>query len=282
MLKALAGRDRLRQLTPGPIDQDDLLDLLDVAFRVPRLACSTAAPGEHDPRSTTDHIGLAFSRPPTWHSAAHRTGVQPLGPAVLAMPATRPFPRFLAPRLREALRDTPAVLVHGARQTGKTTLARTIGEDRGYRYVTFDDDTTLAAAKADPAGFLARLPARCILDEVQRVPEIFTSLKATIDARRTAGRFILTGSANVLFVPKLADSLAGRMGILTLHPLSQCEIEGARPRFLDDVLHGRLRTSLGVPLGRDLARRITDGGYPAAAPGIATTWKRTSSATSAT
>jgi predicted AAA+ superfamily ATPase len=194
------------------------------------------------------------------------------------MPRARQFPRFLAPRLREALRDTPAVLIHGPRQSGKTTLARAVGESRGYRYVSFDDDAARTAAKADPVGFVARLPAQSILDEVQRVPEIFTSLKAAIDRRRTPGRFILTGSANVLLVPDLADSLAGRMGILRLHPLAQCEVEDARPRFLDDLLRGRFRTALGAPLGRDLARRIADGGYPAAlarrAPARRRAWYR--------
>lgn len=194
------------------------------------------------------------------------------------MPRVRSFPRFLAPRLREALRDTPAVLVHGPRQSGKTTLARTVGEARGYRYVSFDDDAIRAAAKADPIGFVARLPAKSILDEVQRVPEIFTALKSAIDRRRTAGRFILTGSANVLLIPELADSLAGRMGILRLHPLSQCEIAGSRPRFLDRLLHGQFATVLCGPLGRDLARRIADGGYPAAlarrAPARRRAWYR--------
>lgn len=180
------------------------------------------------------------------------------------MPRSRPYPRFLAPRLREALRDTPVVLIHGPRQSGKTTLARSVGESRGYRYVSFDDDAARIAAKADPIGFVARLPARSILDEVQRVPEIFTSLKAAIDARRTPGRFMLTGSANVLLVPTLADSLAGRMGILRLHPLAQCEIEDRRPRFLDNLLRGRFRTTLSESLGHDLARRVVEGGYPAA------------------
>lgn len=69
------------------------------------------------------------------------------------------------------------------------------------------------------------LPERTIFDEVQRAPEIFTSLKSAIDARRSAGRFILTGSANVLLVPRLAESLAGRMGLLRLHPLSRCELD---------------------------------------------------------
>ena len=134
--------------------------------------------------------------------------------------SVRPYPRVLAPRLREAIADTPAVLVHGPRQSGKTTLARMVGEPRGYRYVSFDDDAVLAAARHDPVGFVARLPAKTILDEVQRVPELFSALKAAVDRRRTAGRFILTGSANVLLVPRLAESLAGRMGLLRLHPPS--------------------------------------------------------------
>lgn len=194
------------------------------------------------------------------------------------MPRTQPYPRFLAPRLREALRDTPAVLLHGPRQSGKTTLARTVGEAQGYRYLSFDDDATRTAARTDPVGFVARLPAKAILDEVQRVPELFTSLKATIDERRKPGRFILTGSANVLLVPHLADSLAGRMGMLRLHPLAQCEIDDTRPRFLDNLLRGRFPTALSEPLGRELARRIAGGGYPAAlargAPARRRAWYR--------
>ena len=108
------------------------------------------------------------------------------------------------------------------------------------------------------------LPPRTILDEVQRVPEIFTSLKAAIDRRRTAGRFILTGSANVLLVPNLADSLAGRMGILRLHPLAQCELLGRRPRFIDALFRGGFRTRMTDRLGTALAERIVGGGYPAA------------------
>jgi predicted AAA+ superfamily ATPase len=174
------------------------------------------------------------------------------------------YPRYLAPRLREALADTPAVLIHGPRQSGKTTLARTVGEPRGYRYVSFDEETAIAAAKNDPVGFVRSLPPRTILDEVQRVPEIFTSLKVAIDRRRTAGRFILTGSANVLLVPTLADSLAGRMAILRLHPLAQCEIEGRRSRFLETLFRGAFTTRIADPLGLGLAERIVAGGYPAA------------------
>ena len=175
-----------------------------------------------------------------------------------------PLPRLLAPRLREALRDTPAVLIHGPRQCGKTTLARMIGEPRGYRYLSFDDADVVAAARRDPVGFAADLRPKTILDEVQRAPEIFPALKAIIDRRRTSGRFVLTGSANVLLVPRLAESLAGRMGILQLHPLAQCEIERGPTRFLDALFSGRFRTGLGERLGQRLFERIVAGGYPAA------------------
>jgi len=178
--------------------------------------------------------------------------------------AAPPVPRYLAPRLREALRDTPAVLIHGPRQSGKTTLARTVGESGGYRYVSFDDEAVWRAAQEDPVGFVAGLPARTILDEVQRAPRIFGALKLAIDQRRSPGRFILTGSANVLLVPKLADSLAGRMGMLRLHPFSQCEIGRQRPRFIDTLFRGAFRTGIADRLGPDLAGRIVAGGYPAA------------------
>ena len=133
-------------------------------------------------------------------------------------------PRFVQQRLTEALTDTPVVLIHGSRQCGKTTLARMVGDKAGYTYFNFDDEVVLKAAEYDPAGFVADLPERVILDEIQRVPGLFVSIKSAVDKRRVPGRFILTGSANVLLAPRLSDSLAGRMEILRLHPLSQCEL----------------------------------------------------------
>lgn len=177
---------------------------------------------------------------------------------------SEPIPRLLAPRLREALTDTPAVLVHGPRQCGKTTLARLVGDPRGYAYVSLDDADVLAAARRDPVGFAADLPPKTILDEVQRSPELFPALKSAIDRRRAPGRFILTGSANVLLVPRLAESLAGRMGMLRLHPLAQCEIERRPSRFIDALFGGRFRTGIGERLGQRLVERIVAGGYPAA------------------
>lgn len=173
--------------------------------------------------------------------------------------------RFLRPRIEEALADSPVVLIHGPRQCGKTTLARLVGDDSGFATFTFDDDVQRAAAQADPVGYVADLPERAVLDEVQRVPELFTSLKAAVDTRRKPGRFILTGSANVLLVPKLADSLAGRMEILRLHPLSQAEVERKTPDFLRRLFAAGLKAGpSGRRLGKALSERVVGGGFPAA------------------
>jgi len=175
------------------------------------------------------------------------------------------YPRFLRSRLVEALADSPVVLIHGPRQCGKTTLARLMAAEEGFVYSTFDDDVQRAAAKADPVGYVADLPERVVLDEVQRAPELFTSLKAAVDAGRRPGRFILTGSANVLLVPKLADSLAGRMEILRLHPLSQAELSAREPDFLSGLFAAAFKAGpSGQRLGKALAERVVRGGYPAA------------------
>jgi len=169
------------------------------------------------------------------------------------------------PRVIEALNDSPVVLIHGPRQCGKTTLARLVGDEVGFSYLSFDDDVQRASAQADPVGYVAELPNRVILDEVQRVPEMFTSLKAAVDARREPGRFILTGSANVLLVPKLADSLAGRMDLLRLHPLTQVELAGEDSHFLSRLFTKGFKADVsGRRMGQDLAERVAAGGYPAA------------------
>lgn len=180
------------------------------------------------------------------------------------MTDTSYYPRFAESRLTEALADSPVVLIHGPRQCGKTTLARKVGGRLRYAYLSFDDDVARNAAEADPAGFLAGLPGRTILDEVQRVPALFTALKAIVDRDRHAGRFILTGSANVLLVPTLADSLAGRMEIIRLYPLAQCELARRAPRFLDVLFGDEFKTRHTPRLADDLSTRIVAGGYPAA------------------
>ena len=188
------------------------------------------------------------------------------------------YPRHVEPRLAEALADAPVVLIHGPRQCGKTTLALQVGDRAGYTYFSFDDAVTLAAATSDPIGFVADLPERTILDEVQRAPELFAAIKSAVDRHRAPGGFLLTGSANVLLVPRLSDSLAGRMEIVRLHPLAQAELARKPSGFLEILLGGRFKARTRPRLGKQLAERIVAGGYPAAlarsSPRRRTVWYR--------
>ncbi len=174
------------------------------------------------------------------------------------------YRRFVEPRLVEALADTPVVLLHGPRQCGKTTLVQRVGEQQGHTYFSFDDAAVLAAASDDPAGFVGDLPERCVLDEVQRAPQIFGALKREVDRRRAPGRFLLTGSANVLLVPALADSLAGRLGLVRLHPLAQCELADRIPTFLAHLFGDGFASRPSKRLRAELVERVVAGGYPAA------------------
>ncbi len=174
------------------------------------------------------------------------------------------YPRLIESHLLEALDDSPAVLIHGPRQCGKTTLARMVGASRGYRYVTFDDDVVRSAAEDDPHGFAAALPERVIIDEVQKAPALFPALKIEIDRHRTPGRFLLTGSTHVLLVPRLSESLAGRLQTVRLHPLAQCELRQRDSHFLDALFTGHFAIERTERLGTQLPDRIVAGGYPAA------------------
>ena len=138
------------------------------------------------------------------------------------------FHRFAAARVTAALKDTPVVMVTGPRQCGKTTLVRDlVAGARAYR--TLDDETALAGARQDATGFVRGLD-RSTIDEVQRAPDLLRAIKQSVDQDRRPGRFLLTGSANVLTLPTVSESLAGRMEIVTLLPLHGpiLESEGRR------------------------------------------------------
>jgi predicted AAA+ superfamily ATPase len=178
------------------------------------------------------------------------------------------FRRHLLGPLEDALSDTPAVLVNGARQTGKSTLVQSAEAGLTERqYLTFDDPGILAAARSDPNGFIAGLTSPVTLDEVQHVPEIFPVIKAAIDRKRQPGRFLLTGSANIMLLPKVSESLAGRMEVLTLWPFSQGELKGVQENFIDTLFsrtpHGWTEKPARTTR-EELLEAIVVGGYPPA------------------
>ena len=179
------------------------------------------------------------------------------------MNATTLYPRTIEPRIAEALQDTPVVLLAGPRQAGKTTLVRRIAEKQGLRYLTLDDELTLLSAREDPVGMIRSID-RAVIDEIQRVPQLLLAIKKSVDQDRRPGRFLLTGSANLMALPTVADSLAGRMETLSLLPLSQSEIGSCSTNWMDAVFAGRILQTAQPALGDDLIERVLRGGYPEA------------------
>lgn len=182
------------------------------------------------------------------------------------MPGKKPYlKRHLETALAVALKDTPVVCILGPRQCGKSTLVLHQAPDRNY--ISLDDQNYYQFASADPQGFIGELPEFVTIDEVQRVPELSLAIKQSVDANRKPGRFLLTGSANLLQLPRLSDSLAGRMEWINLHTFSEAEKEGAPGRFLEQWLDGKLETRLSAtepPKASTLPDRIIAGGYPEA------------------
>jgi len=173
--------------------------------------------------------------------------------------------RNITERVAEALADTPIAFIHGARQTGKSTLAQAIASKyHPARYITFDNITVLTAARRDPEGFLSSLGAPVVLDEVQRVPELFVAIKSVVDQDRIPGQYLLTGSTNVLLLPRLSETLVGRMELIALWPFSQGELEGFKEDFIDSLFsQNPLNQGMAVALEREeIIDRLLCGGYP--------------------
>jgi len=178
------------------------------------------------------------------------------------MNASSLYPRSIELRIAEAMADTPVVLIAGPRQAGKTTLVRKFAE-QGMRYITLDDELTLLAAKEDPVGMIRNLN-RAVIDEIQRAPQLLLAIKKSVDEDRRPGRFLLTGSANLMALPTVADSLAGRMETLSLLPLSQSEIHGNTKNWLDAAFSGNLLKVSTPMIGNELVEIVLRGGYPEA------------------
>lgn len=175
------------------------------------------------------------------------------------------LPRSITPALRIFLETFRVVQVSGARQVGKTTLVASEGGQR--RHVTLDDDAALRHAVEDPSGFLRSLgPGNVAIDEVQRAPNLLLAIKREVDEDPRKGRYLITGSAEVRAVAGARDSLAGRLGSLTLRPLTQGEIHGTPETFLDRLLSPAetIWESAKERGFLDLADRILAGGYPEA------------------
>lgn len=174
--------------------------------------------------------------------------------------------RHIEPQVLAGLADTPVVMIVGPRQVGKSTLCRRIADSsHPATYYTLDDATLLAAARADPAGFINALDGPVVIDEVQRSPDLLLAIKASVDRDRSPGRFLLTGSADVMTLPTVSESLAGRIDVLTLWPLSQGELEKRPESFVDAAFGNRPPFPVRFAQSRiDLLRRALKGGYPAA------------------
>jgi uncharacterized protein len=158
------------------------------------------------------------------------------------------------------------VVVLGARQVGKSTLVEQIARERGDLTLrTFDDQATRTTAEQDPTGFVADLSTPAAIDEVQRVPDVLLAIKQRVDRDPAPGQFLLTGSANILTAPKIADALTGRAEYVRLHPFTQGELRGRRESFIPTLFAATFPQLSGQPIGRTAyAPIIAAGGYPEA------------------
>jgi predicted AAA+ superfamily ATPase len=148
-----------------------------------------------------------------------------------------PIPRVLAVTARERLKSFPVLCITGPRQSGKTTLSRVLAPD--FPYLSLEDPDTRAFATEDPRAFLRQVNDGAILDEVQRVPKLFSYLQGMVDGDRRMGRFILTGSSQFELLESITQSLAGRASMLTLLPFSLGELQAVdqAPATVDELLY---------------------------------------------
>lgn len=183
------------------------------------------------------------------------------------------IPRHIKPLVVEALRHFPVAAILGARQVGKSTLAQDLpARSWRARYLTLDEFALLEAAQRDPDGFVDGLAPPVILDEVQRAPEVLRSVKRVVDRERRPGLFLLTGSANLMTLKSVSESLAGRVALFELHPFSFSELarRASASRTLDLLFASATAKEFVQKLSRrkppasraEVTRRLLGGGYP--------------------
>jgi predicted AAA+ superfamily ATPase len=172
------------------------------------------------------------------------------------------FNRYATAAVKAALEDTRVVLIEGPRQAGKTTLVQQLATKQ-RRYLTLDDPVTCSLARSDPTTFVRNLDYAAI-DEVQRAPELLLAIKQSVDKDGRPGRFLLTGSANILSMVQVADSLAGRMETIRLLPLAQTEILATASSFLKNAFAGTVAPISNFFMADDLIQCVLKGGYPEA------------------
>lgn len=178
------------------------------------------------------------------------------------MSTTQLYKRYSGKIIQEALLDTPVVFVMGARQSGKTTLIQSL-TNKNWRFINLDNQTQFNLIKEDPIGFIKGLTDNHVaIDEIQRLPELLLAIKQSIDNDRQPGRFLLTGYANALVLPKVADSLAGRIESILLSPLSECEINNTKPSFLSTVLEAKAPKAKDTVTKKYLIQRLLTGCFP--------------------
>ncbi len=169
------------------------------------------------------------------------------------------YKRFLHDSIQEAMGYFPAILITGARQSGKSTLSMSLCEN----YITLDDIMMLTLAKNDPVMFVSRLKTPIIIDEIQKAPELLSAIKMAIDSDRKAGQFILTGSANVLDFKNVGDTLAGRIALFELSPLSAVEVEGSSQLFVETLFKDDFKIDAAHIIDDEtLYNRMLSGMYP--------------------
>jgi uncharacterized protein len=177
----------------------------------------------------------------------------------------RPFvERNIRSTVVEALREARAVCLLGARQSGKSTLARAIAEREHHaEYLTLDNDATRRSALEDPTGFIAGISGPVVIDEVQRAPDLMLAIKERLDTTNARGQFLLAGSANILTLPSIADALPGRVDYVRMWPFSQGELNGRRESFIDRLFAGEAPHIEDADVGRGAyAPKIVAGGFP--------------------